>query len=177
MEKILEILKIRFKENPHRHRNIDWEDVEERLIEKSLWPVLLKMEESGGEPDVIGIDEITGEFIYCDCAKESPKERRSTTYDREGEEKRKKKNIFPEGNALDMAEEIGIEILDEDLYRSLQTVEKVDLKSSSWLKTPEKIRDLGGAIFGDNRFDHVFIYHNGAESFYSSRGFRGYIKV
>lgn len=177
MIEILEILHSRFEANPHRHPNIEWKDVEERLLEnRSKLDSLIKMEETGGEPDIIGIAS-TGEYLYFDCSKETPAGRRKTTYDLVGEEKRNKKKVYPDGNAITMAEEMGIEILDEEQYRLLQSIEKVDLKTSSWLKTPEKIRELGGAIFGDRRFDHVFIYHNGADSFYGARGFRGFLKV
>ena len=177
MSDIMEILHKRFEDNSHRHPNIKWEDVEMRLLkDKGKLESLTKMEETGGEPDVIAV-ETAGEFLFFDCSKETPAGRRKTTYDLEGEEKRNKKKVYPEGNALSMAEEMGIEILDEEQYRLLQSIEDVDLKTSSWLKTPEKIRKLGGAIFGDRRFDHVFTYHNGADSFYGARGFRGCLKV
>ncbi|MDO5649076.1 MAG: DUF4256 domain-containing protein [Gallicola sp.] len=176
MKDLVRILEKRFEENLHRHKNILWQEVEKRLQEDNL-SVLKKMEDTGGEPDVIGREEETGLIIFCDCSIETPLGRRKTTYDLAGEEKRNKKGVYPDGNALTMARDIGIELLDEKSYRWLQTVEKVDLKSSSWLKTPEEIRKLGGALFGDRRYDHVFIYHNGAESFYSARGFRGILKV
>lgn len=175
---ILEILQKRFEEHPYRHEEIEWKTVEERLLkQKGKLLSLQKMEETGGEPDVMGIDENTGEYLFCDFSIETPSGRRKITYDLEGEEKRNKKKVYPEGNAVSMAEKFGIEILTESQYRMLQEKEKVDLKSSSWLKTPEEIRKLGGAVFGDCRYDHVFIYHNGAESFYSSRGFRGILRV
>lgn len=173
---LLTTLKARFEKNKNRHRGIEWADVLARL---EAHPEKLRslhlMEETGGEPDVTGQDEKTGEFIFCDCAAESPKGRRSLCYDREAWEKRKENK--PTGNALDMAASMGIEILTEEAYRALQQLGKFDLKTSSWVKTPDAIRKLGGAIFCDRRYDHVFTYHNGAESYYAARGFRGLLKL
>ncbi len=175
---LLSVLKTRFEVNMHRHKEIEWDKIQAKLEAepKKLWS-LGEMEKTGGEPDVIGLDETTGEYIFCDCSAETPKGRRNTCYDHEGQEKRNKKGVFPEGNAIDMAASMGIEVLTEEQYRELQKLGEFDLKTSSWLKTPSDIRKLGGAIFGDRRFGHVFIYHNGADSFYSARGFRGLLKV
>lgn len=175
---LLTILKTRFEKNMQRHTNLKWEQVEQRLkldsSAKKLWS-LNKMETTGGEPDVVGQDENTGEYIFYDCSTESPKGRRSVCYDREGLESRKEHK--PKNNAVDMAEDMGIELLSEDQYRELQQLEKLDTKTSSWIKTPPAIRDLGGALFCDRRYDQVFLYHNGAQSYYAARGFRGLLKV
>jgi len=175
-EEMLSILENRFKENPGRHENLIWVEIRQKLEPnpKKL-AILQKMEETGGEPDVVDFDEKSGEYVFFDCSAESPKERRSLCYDREALDKRKENK--PKHNALDMSKEIGIEILNEEEYRYLQTLGDFDTKTSSWLKTPEKIRKLGGAIFGDFRYGNVFIYHNGAESYYAARGFRGKLKV
>ena len=175
-EQLLRILKTRFDKNMQRHKGIKWKDVEEKLIANpdKLWS-LDAMEETGGEPDVVGQDPKTGEFLFYDCSEESPKGRRSVCYDREGWESRKEHR--PDNTAMDMAKEMGIELLTEEEYRELQKLGKFDAKTSSWLKTPEKIRKLGGAIFGDYRFGNVFVYHNGAQSYYSGRGFRGVLRV
>lgn len=173
-DECIKILEERFITHMYRHENIEWVDVVARLNEDAL-SSLIKMEETGGEPDVVAFDE--GAYIFVDCVQETPVERRNTTYDLKGEEARNKKGIFPKGNVMSMALAMGIELLDESMYRYLQSVEEVDLKTSSWIKTPDSIHDLGGAIFGDRRYNHVFIYHNGAQSFYSSRGFRGMLKV
>ncbi len=177
-KELLLMLEVRFEENRHRHGSMQWKEVLVRLEsnEKKLRS-LKEMEKSGGEPDVISFDESTGEFIFCDCFKESPKGRRNTCYDEKGEEIRVKKGVFPEGNAVGMAKKMGVELLTEKEYRDLQEIEEFDLKTSSWLKAPKEIRELGGAIFGDRRYNHVFIYHNSAHSFYSSRGFRGLLRV
>lgn len=175
-EELLSILKTRFEKNPNRHKDIVWANVQERLeanLDK-LWS-LNQMEITGGEPDVVGLDKQTGEYIFYDCSPESPKGRRSVCYDREGLESRKKHK--PENNAIDMAKAMGIELLTEEQYRELQKSGKFDTKTSSWLKTPPGIRKHGGAIFGDFRYNHVFIYHNGAQSYYASRGFRASLKV
>ena len=171
-------LKLRFAANMKRHPGLEWTEVEARLkTMEGKTASLTAMEMSGGEPDVVGLDRSTGEYIFFDCSAESPKERRNTCYDAKGQEQRVKNGIFPAGNVLDMAAAMGIEILSEDEYRALQKLGAFDLKTSSWLKTPPEIRKLGGAIFGDCRYGHVFIYHNSAPSFYSSRGFRGSLKV
>lgn len=175
-DEILGILEMRFKENIFRHKGIEWEDVKKKIIgSNEKFISLYKMETSGGEPDVIFYDNNKDEYIFFDCSVESPKGRRSVCYDHEALEGRKKNR--PKNNAMDMAFEMGIEILTEVEYRELQKYGEFDAKSSSWVKTPDKIRKLGGAIFCDRRYDTVFLYHNGAESYYSSRGFRGSIKV
>jgi len=175
-EEILEILKKRFEKNMNRHEGFSWEDIVKRLEanEEKLWS-LYEMERTGGEPDVVWYDEETGEYIFVDCSQESPTGRRTVCYDREALEKRKKHK--PKTSAMDMAMEMGIEILTEEQYRELQKVGKFDLKTSSWVKTPDHIRKLGGAIFCDRRYDTVFMYHNGADSYYASRGFRGLLRV
>ncbi|HBD96184.1 MAG: hypothetical protein A2015_08965 [Spirochaetes bacterium GWF1_31_7] len=173
---IIETLRIRFEENMKRHKNIKWIEVNKRLSEKKTnVSVLYKMEKTGGEPDVIEIDNKTNQVIFYDCVAESPKYRRSLCYDREALNKRTENK--PQNSVLDMASEIGIEILTEKQYRELQETGEFDIKTSSWIKTPEDIRKLGGALFCDRRYNHVFVYHNGAESYYSSRGFRGLIRI
>lgn len=173
---LLTTLRERFEENRHRHEGVEWLDVQARLEadDKKLWS-LGEMERTGGEPDVIGIDEATGAFIFCDCSPESPSGRRSVCYDREALESRKANK--PETSALDMAAEMGIELLTEEEYFALQKFGPFDTKTSSWLKTPDAVRRLGGALFGDYRYGRVFIYHNGAQSYYAARGFRGILKV
>lgn len=175
-KKLLEILRVRFENHIFRHPDLLWHEIENKL-EKMPQKLssLSAMEESGGEPDVIGKDVSTGEFIFCDCSKESPKGRRSICYDREALNARKEHK--PSNSASDLAAEMGIEILTEEQYKFLQRLGPFDLKTSSWLQTPEQIRKSGGAIFGDCRYNHVFIYHNGAESYYAARGFRGILKV
>ncbi|MEP6260611.1 MAG: DUF4256 domain-containing protein [Gillisia sp.] len=175
-EQLISELKMRFEKNMHRHREMNWKIVETRLLANpaKLWS-LHEMERTGGEPDVTGFDKKSGEFIFIDCAAESPKGRRSLCYDREGLESRKEHK--PKHNAVDLAAEMGIELLTEEDYRNLQKSENFDPKTSSWLKTPEDIRALGGAIFGDFRYGRVFIYHNGAQSYYAVRGFRGLLRV
>ena len=175
-QEMLSTLQKRFLEHMHRHTDLDWQKIHHKLEgnPKKL-AVLQKMEETGGEPDVVDFDQESGEYVFVDCAAESPKERRSFCYDREALEKRKENK--PKNNAIDAAAEIGIELLTEEDYRYLQTVGSFDTKTSSWLETPENIRKLGGAIFGDFRYGTVFIYHNGAESYYAARGFRGKMKV
>ncbi|WP_341835947.1 DUF4256 domain-containing protein [Chitinophaga pollutisoli] len=175
-EELLKTLKTRFEKNMRRHKGLDWQKVLERIESHpaKLWS-LNEMEETGGEPDVIGFDKKSGEFIFCDCAPESPKGRRSTCYDYEALQSRKEHK--PKTSAMDMAHEIGIEMLTEEQYRSLQELGEFDLKTSSWVKTPDDIRELGGAIFCDRRYNKVFMYHNGAESYYGARGFRGLLKV
>ncbi len=175
-EKLIGILKSRFEKNMNRHKGITWAKVQTRLEAHpgKLWS-LNEMEKTGGEPDVISHDKKTGEYIFYDCSAESPKGRRSVCYDREGMNARKEHR--PENTAIDMASEMGIELLTEDQYRELQSTGEFDLKTSSWLETPVDIRKLGGAIFGDRRYDSVFIYHNGAQSYYAVRGFRGSLRV
>lgn len=173
---LLNILKARFEANMNRHKDIDWADVQVKLESNpDKLRSLEEMERTGGEPDVIGHDKNTGEFIFYDCSAESPTGRRSVCYDNEALESRKKNK--PENSAIGMANHMGIEILTEEQYRELQTLGKFDLKTSSWVKTPDRIRKLGGAIFCDRRYDTVFVYHNGAESYYASRGFRGSLRV
>lgn len=175
-EDLLKTLKFRFENNMNRHKNLEWRKVQTKL-EKNIdkLSILLKMENTGGEPDIVEYDKNTNEYIFFDCSKETPKERRNVCYDMEALESRK--SFKPKNTALDMANEIGIEILDEEQYRKLQTLGEFDTKTSSWIKTPNNIRKLGGAIFADRRFDTVFIYHNGAESYYSGRGFRGLLRI
>ena len=175
-EELIAVLKARFEKNMKRHKGIDWAKVQTKL-EKNPGKLLVlhQMESTGGEPDVVGFDKKTGEYIFYDCSAESPKGRRSLCYDREAWESRKEHK--PKDNAMGMAKEMGVEMLTEDEYREMQKQEEFDLKTSSWVKTPDKIRKLGGAIFCDRRFDTVFTYHNGAESYYGSRGFRGKVRV
>jgi hypothetical protein len=175
-EKLLGVLSARFEKNLDRHKGIKWADVKTRLEANAdkLWS-LNEMETTGGEPDVIGQDKKTGEVIFVDCSPESPKGRTSVCYDREGLDSRKEHK--PKNNAIDLAAAMGIELLTEEQYRELQTLGNFDTKTSSWLKAPADIRKLGGALFGDRRYGHVFIYHNGAQSYYGARAFRGSLKV
>lgn len=175
-DELLSILKARFEKNMNRHADIKWTDVLAKLEKNAdkLWS-LDDMEQTGGEPDVVGYDTKTKEFIFFDCSAESPKGRRSVCYDREALDARKEHK--PANSAMDMAAEMGIEMLSEDQYRHLQTLGKFDTKTSSWVITPDNIRKLGGAIFGDCRYNQVFIYHNGADSYYAARGFRGVLKL
>ncbi len=175
-EKLLKELKARFEKNMNRHENIEWASIQAKLEANTekLWS-LSEMERTGGEPDVVGYDKNTDEYSFYDCSAESPKERRSVCYDREALESRKANK--PENNAVDMAAEMGTELLTEEQYRVLQQLGNFDIKTSSWVKTPDPIRKLGGAIFCDRRYDTVFVYHNGADSYYSSRGFRSSLKV
>jgi hypothetical protein len=175
-EELLKVVQSRFEKNMNRHQGFDWAKVRAKLEAnpKKLWS-LNEMERTGGEPDVVGLDRKTGEYIFFDCAPESPKERRSFCYDREALDSRKKDK--PKNNAMDMAAAIGVEVLTEEQYQELQRLGEFDLKTSSWLKAPAEMRKLGGALFGDRRFGRVFLYHNGAESYYASRGFRGSLKV
>lgn len=173
---LLKALEARFLANSGRHKGLEWEKVLAKLLANpEKLTSLDRMEESGGEPDVTGFDKKTGEFIFYDCAAESPKGRRSLCYDHEALEKRKEHK--PADSAINMTSEMGIEILDEDEYHHLQQLGQFDLKTSSWIKTPETIRKHGGAIFCDRRYDHVFTYHNGADSYYAARGFRGSLRV
>lgn len=175
-EELLSTLKARFEKNMNRHKDLDWAKVQARLEANTekLWS-LNEMEVTGGEPDVVGHDNKTDEYIFYDCSAESPKGRRSICYDREALESRKKHK--PENNAIEMATAMGIELLTEEQYRELQKLENFDLKTSSWVQTPVNIRKLGGALFCDYRYDTVFVYHNGADSYYAARGFRGSLKV
>ncbi|MCB9308336.1 MAG: DUF4256 domain-containing protein [Lewinellaceae bacterium] len=173
---LLQILKTRFEKNMNRHQGLEWAAVQTRLDAdpEKLWS-LGEMESTGGEPDVVARDGGTGEFIFYDCSAESPKGRRSVCYDREALEARKEHK--PANNAIDMAAEMGVEILTEAQYRELQQLGQFDLKTSSWVKTPADIRKRGGAVFCDRRYDTVFLYHNGADSYYAARGFRGALRV
>ncbi|GIO08064.1 hypothetical protein J31TS6_40920 [Brevibacillus reuszeri] len=175
-EGLLQTLKARFEKNMNRHQGLDWASIQAKLEAhtEKLWS-LHEMEKTGGEPDVVDYDDKTGEYIFYDCSAESPKGRRSVCYDREALESRKEHK--PQNNAIEMAAAMGIELLTEEQYRELQKLGNFDLKSSSWVKTPDNIRKLGGAIFCDRRYDTVFMYHNGAESYYAARGFRGSLRV
>lgn len=175
-EELLRLLKSRFEKNMKRHMGIEWADVQLRLEanNEKLWS-LNEMERTGGEPDVVSHDRKTGQYIFYDCSAESPKGRRSLCYDREALDSRKE--FKPENNVIDIAADMGIELLTEEQYHSLHQLGKFDMKTSSWLLTPAAIRKLGGAIFADFRYDHVFIYHNGASSYYAARGFRGALSV
>jgi hypothetical protein len=175
-EELLGTLNARFESNMHRHKGLEWAKVRAKLEAdaEKLWS-LHEMERTGGEPDVVGFDKKTGEYIFYDCSAESPEGRRNACYDREALESRKE--FKPKDSALDIAAAMGIEILTEEQYRELQKLGEFDTKTSSWLRTPVEIRKLGGAIFGDRRYDHVFVYHNGASSYYAARGFRGALRV
>ena len=175
-DQLLKVLNTRFEKNMNRHKDLDWLSVQAKLegSPEKMWS-LDEMEITGGEPDVVGYDVETGEYIFFDCSAESPGGRRSVCYDREGLESRKEHK--PENSAIDMATEMGIEILTEDQYRYLQTLGKFDMKTSSWIQTPASIRVLGGALFADYRYGTVFVYHNGAQSYYAARAFRGSLKV
>ena len=175
-EEILKTLQARFEKNMNRHKGREWAEVQARLEAQAerLWS-LSEMERTGGEPDVVGDDKKTGEYIFCDCSVESPEGRRSLCYDREALESRKANK--PQDNAVDVAAAMGVELLTEEQYRELQQLGSFDTKTSSWVKTPSNIRKLGGALFCDRRFDTVFVYHNGAESYYAARGFRGSLRV
>jgi len=176
IEELLSVLKDRFEKNMKRHKGLQWEVVEAKIKShhEKLWS-LNEMEFSGGEPDVIGFDKKNDQYIFCDCSAESPKGRRSICYDYEALQSRKEHK--PKNNAIDLASSMGIEILSESEYRELQKLGEFDLKTSSWIKTPSEIRELGGALFCDRRYDTVFVYHNGAESYYAARGFRGILKI
>lgn len=175
-KELLTILKARFEKNSNRHNGIEWPKVEAKLKANDAKLLsLLQMETTGGEPDVVGFDKKTGEFIFYDCSPESPAGRRSICYDQQALESRKENK--PKNSAVGMAAQMGIELLTEDQYRHLQTIGKFDAKTSSWISTPVAIRKLGGAIFADYRYGQVFVYHNGAESYYAARGFRGLLKV
>lgn len=176
IEALLSLLKTRFEKNLQRHQGLEWAKVHAKLEAnpEKLWS-LNEMEESGGEPDVVDFDQTRGEYVFYDCSTESPKGRRSLCYDHEALESRKE--YKPENSAIEMASEMGIELLSEEQYRALQQLGNFDAKTSSWILTPPELRKLGGAIFGDYRFGRVFVYHNGAESYYAARGFRGSLRV
>lgn len=175
-QNLINLLKLRFEKNSHRHKNLNWSNVQSKLTSQSekLWS-LYQMEITGGEPDVISFNKHESTFVFCDCSTESPKGRRSICYDQEALETRKENK--PKDSAINMAHKMGVKILDEQQYNYLQSLEPFDTKTSSWLQTPEKIRNLGGAIFGDFRFGRVFFYHNGAESYYAARGFRAQLEI
>ncbi len=179
-KELISALKARFEKNKNRHKDIDWAGVEAKLEAarqaqpQKLWS-LNEMEKTGGEPDVIGYDTARDEYLFYDCSAESPKGRRSACYDREGLESRKE--FKPENNAVDMAATMGIELLTEEQYRQLQQLGNFDTKTSSWIKTPAAIRKLGGALFAEFRYGHIFVFHNGAQSYYAARGFRGSLKI
>lgn len=175
-EKLLKTLKDRFEKNMNRHQGLEWNNIQSKLEanREKLWS-LHEMERTGGEPDVVGYDKKTGEHIFYDCSSESPNGRRSLCYDQEALESRKENK--PKDSAVNMAADMGIALLSEEQYRELQQYEAFDLKTSSWVRTPENVRKLGGALFCDRRYDKIFLYHNGADSYYAARGFRGALKV
>jgi len=175
-EELLRALKARFEKNINRHKGLEWAKIQTKLEANAekLWS-LNEMERTGGEPDVVGHDKKTGEYIFYDCSAESPKGRRSVCYD--GDALRSRKEHKPQNSAMDLADDMGIEILPEEQYRELQKLGEFDTKTSSWVKTPAEIRNLGGALFCDRRYDQVFVYHNGAESYYAARAFRGSLRV
>ncbi len=177
-EELLETLKVRFENSMDRHKDLEWAKIEAKLkANPGKLSSLHAMESTGGEPDVISYGKETSEYIFYDCSTESPKDRRSICYDREGQQKREKQGIHPGGNAVDIANKMGIELLDEGQYRELQKFGEFDMKTESWVKTPDDIRKLGGALFCDRRYGHVFVFHNSAPSFYAARGFRGLLRV
>lgn len=175
-KELLEVLKARFEKNMQRHKSLKWDDVEKKLSKQAdkMWS-LFEMERTGGEPDVVGVDSKSGAFLFFDCSAETPKDRRSLCYDQAALDARKENK--PKGSALQMAADMGIDMMDENEYQALQKLGKFDLKTSSWLKTEDEMRKLDGAIFGDCRFGRVFIYHNGVQSYYAARGFRGVCRV
>jgi hypothetical protein len=177
-EELVKTLKVRFEKNMNRHKGLEWSRVQAKLeAHPEKLSSLYAMESTGGEPDVVDYDKKTGEYIFYDCSAESPKGRRSICYDGEGQEQREKKGVHPAGNAADLAAAMGIELLTEEEYRALQQLGNFDTKTESWVKTPADIRKLGGAIFCDRRYGHVFVFHNSAPSFYAARGFRGSLRV
>ncbi len=176
IDDLLKTIKARFENHPERHKGILWDKVQTRLLASPDKMIsLYEMETTGGEPDLVGFGDSVDDYVFYDCSAESPKGRRSLCYDRDALDSRKE--FKPKNSAVDMAAEMGIEILSEAQYRQLQTIGRFDLKTSSWVKTPPEIRKLGGACFCDRRYEHVFMYHNGAESYYASRGFRGSLKI
>ena len=177
-EELLKTLQDRFEKNMQRHKGLEWPKIQAKLeAHPEKLSSLNAMESTGGEPDVVDYDKKTGEYIFYDCAAESPKGRRSICYDGEAQEEREKKGVHPAGNAIDLAAAMGIELLTEDEYRALQQLGEFDTKTESWVKTPADIRKLGGALFCDRRYGHVFVFHNSAPSFYAARGFRGSLRV
>ena len=177
-KELLETLRKRFEENKQRHEGLEWAEVQAKLVgQADKLASLYAMETTGGEPNVIAYDGKTGEYIFFDCAEQSPSGRRSICYDGEGEQARIKKGLHPGGNAVDLAAAMGVDLLDEEQYRQLQALGEYDTKTESWLKTPAEIRELGGAIYGNRRYNTVFVGHNSAPSFYASRGFRGSLRV
>jgi len=175
---LLKTLKVRFEKKMNRHKSLEWPKIQAKLeAHPEKLSSLNAMESTGGEPDVVGYDKKTGEYILYDCSAESPKGRRSICYDGEGQEEREKKGVHPAGNAVDLTAAMGIELLNEDQYRELQKLGEFDTKTESWVKTPADIRKLGGALFCDRRYGHVFVFHNSAPSFYAARGFRGSLRV
>ena len=177
-EELLKTLQVRFEKNMNRHKGLEWPKIQAKLeAHPEKLSSLNAMESTGGEPDVVGYDKKTGEYIFYDCSAESPKGRRSICYDREGQEEREKKGVHPAGNAVDLAAAMGIELLNEDQYRELHKLGEFDTKTESWIQTPTDIRKLGGALFCDRRYGHVFVFHNSAPSFYAARGFRGSLRV
>jgi hypothetical protein len=177
-QELLETLKLRFEKNTERHKGLTWAKVQAKLeAQPEKLSSINAMETTGGEPDVVGYEKKTDEYIFYDCAEQSPSGRRSICYDGEGEQERVKKGVRPGGNAVDLASAMGIELLSEEQYRKLQKLGEFDTKTESWLKTPAEIRDLGGAIYGDRRYNTVFVGHNSAPSFYAGRGFRGLLRV
>jgi hypothetical protein len=177
-EELLKTWKVRFEKNVDRHKGLEWSKIQAKLeAHPEKLSSLNAMESTGGEPDVVGYDKKTGEYIFYDCSAESPNGRRSMCYDREGQEEREKKGVHPAGNAVDLAAAMGIELLNEDRYRELQKLGEFDTKTESWIQTPTDIRKLGGALFCDRRYGHVFVFHNSAPSFYAARGFRGSLRV
>jgi hypothetical protein len=177
-EELLKTLQVRFEKNMNRHKGLEWPTIQAKLeAHPEKLTSLNGMESTGGEPDVVGYDKKSGEYIFYDCSEQSPQGRRSICYDREGQEEREKKGVHPAGNALDIAAAIGIELLNEDGYRELQKLGEFDTKTESWIQTPADIRKLGGALFCDRRYGHVFVFHNSAPSFYAARGFRGSLRV
>lgn len=177
-EALLKTLKVRFEQNMNRHKGLKWAEVQVKLVANAdKLASLNAMESTGGEPDVVAYDKKTGEYIFYDCSAQSPKGRRSICYDGEAQAEREKKGVHPAGNAVDLAAAMGIELLTEDEYRELQKLGEFDTKTESWIKTPADIRRLGGALFCDRRYDHVFVFHNSAPSFYAARGFRGSLRV
>ena len=177
-EELLKTLQVRFEKNMNRHKGLEWPKIQAKLeAHPENLSSLNAMESTGGEPDVVGYDKKTGEYIFYDCSAESPRGRRSICYDREGQEEREKKGVHPAGNAVDLAAAMGIELLNEDQYRELQKLGEFDTKTESWIQTPTDIRKLGGALFCDRRYGNVFVFHNSAPSFYAARGFRGSLRV
>ena len=177
-EVLLNTLKHRFEENMDRHKGLEWSKIQAKLeAHPEKLSSLNAMESTGGEPDVVGFDQTAGEYIFYDCSAQTPSSCRNICYDGAAQEEREKKGVHPAGNAVDIAAAMGIELLNEDQYREMQKVGEFDTTTSSWIDTPEEIRKLGGALFCDRRYDHVFVYHNGAPSFYGVRGFRGSLRV